>query len=206
MGKHLLNTFILSIGAGIMIAIGGTVFIAAENKVVGSFFFAVALLTICCMGLYLFTGKIGLIGEKCTKCGLAALPVGLFGNLATCYVIGLVVGEVKPAYRDKALTVCDPKLTLPAISVVFLAIMCGILMYVAVYGYKEKGSPLLILMAIPTFILCGFEHCIADAFYFGAAGIFSLDMLVFTLCAIIGNSIGGLILPLLSKAAAKFKE
>ena len=48
------------------------------------------------------------------------------------------------------------------------------------------------------FILSGFEHSIADMFYFGASGIFSIKVLSFELAAVLGNSVGSLILPLLA--------
>ena len=72
-------------------------------------------------------------------------------------------------------------------------------MYTAVEIFKEKKTPLGIIFCIPVFILCGFEHSIADMFYFGASGIFTAKILTFELAAVLGNTVGGLVLPLLSK-------
>ena len=44
------------------------------------------------------------------------------------------------------------------------------------------------------FILSGFEHSIADMFYLGASGIFSLNAALFMLAVVIGNSLGGMLL------------
>ena len=49
------------LAAGILIGIGGTVFLACENKIVGAVLFSVALLCICLRGYALYTGKIGFI-------------------------------------------------------------------------------------------------------------------------------------------------
>lgn len=51
---------------------------------------------------------------------------------------------------------------------------------------------------MPVFILSGFEHSIADMFYFGASGIFSLSAALFMLAVVIGNSLGGMLLPALT--------
>ena len=48
------------------------------------------------------------------------------------------------------------------------------------------------------FILAGFEHSIADLFYFAASGIVSLKAFGFIWVVILGNSIGAVILPLLT--------
>ena len=54
--------------------------------------------------------------------------------------------------------------------------------------------------AIPStaVILAGFEHSIADFFYFSAAAEFSGQMWLFTLAALLGNSVGAMLLPLLA--------
>lgn len=72
-------------------------------------------------------------------------------------------------------------------------------MYTAVEIFKEKKTPLGIIFCIPVFILCGFEHSVADMFYFGASGIFNAKILTFELAAVLGNTVGSLVLALLSK-------
>ena len=52
-------------------------------------------------------------------------------------------------------------------------------------------------MCIPAFILSGFEHSIADIFYFASSGMVSGEAFLYLIMIIIGNSIGGLIIPLL---------
>ncbi len=52
-----------------------------------------------------------------------------------------------------------------------------------------------ILICIPTFILCGFEHSIADIFYFCNARIFSWQAVLVVLLVALGNALGALIIP-----------
>ena len=55
-----------------------------------------------------------------------------------------------------------------------------------------------ILFCIPVFILSGFEHSIADMFYFSLAGtVFQGRSLLFLLLVVLGNSLGGLFIPCL---------
>ena len=52
---------------------------------------------------------------------------------------------------------------------------------------------------VAVFILCGFEHSIADMYYFAASGIVSLRAFGFIWLVIIGNSLGGMLLPVLTE-------
>ena len=75
--------------------------------------------------------------------------------------------------------------------------MCGILMYLAVCLFKEHKTPLGIFFCVPVFILSGYEHSIANMFYFGASGIVSLEAFAYIWVVILGNSIGGMLFPIL---------
>ena len=57
----------------------------------------------------------------------------------------------------------------------------------------------LVFLCVMVFILSGFEHCIADMYYFSAAGMWNGDTLVRTLWMTLGNSLGGFLLPLLGR-------
>ena len=103
-----------------------------------------------------------------------------------------------PALGEKAATLCGAKLGQSFMGTFIRAVFCGVLMYLAVQIFKEKKTPIGIIFCIPVFILSGFEHSIADMFYFGASGIFSIKVLSFELAAVLGNSVGSLILPLLA--------
>ena len=66
---------------------------------------------------------------------------------------------------EKAKTLADIKLNDTLISILILSFFCGILMYLAVNTYKEVkdiGKYLAVFLGVIVFILCGFEHCIAN--------------------------------------------
>ena len=185
----------LSFAAGIFISIGGSVYLSSKNNVVGAVLFCVALLSICYLQLFLFTGKVGYIVSSHKGSDVAELLLTLVGNLVGTLVGGMMISQAKPALMSAARINCEARLTLDAAAVLIAAFFCGILMYTAVAIYKEKNSPLGIFFCVPVFILCGFEHSIADMFYFFAARMFSAEVFVFLLLVVIGNALGGMLIP-----------
>ena len=207
--KKILN----GISAGLMVSIGCAVFLACENKVVGSILFTVALLVICFRGYSLYTGKIGFIPFSHKKEDFSVLLLGLLGNAIGMIVFGLLISVALPNLKENAIILCTKKLdTQEWYQTAIRGLFCGVLMFIAVYVYKENKSIVAIIFAIPTFILCGFEHSIADIGYFAIANMFSFEIVLFILLVVIGNTIGSMILPYLSIAgqtnatASKEKE
>ena len=191
--------------AGMLISLGGAVFLACYDaaipytKYMGAFFFSLALLCICMRGYALYTGKIGLVFEKHTKDDISLLLLCLLGNAIGTIAFGYLIGWVvtTPDIKATALTLCNSKLAQGYGFGLLRAVLCGILVYLAVDIYRNNKSSLGILLCIPAFILSGYEHSIADIFYFAAAGIASGQAFLYLVIIIIGNSIGGLLIPAL---------
>ena len=191
----MLRDTLSGISAGICIALGGSVFLATDNRVVGAVLFSVALLCICMKGYALFTGKVGFVPEDHGRPALQLLLAGLLGNLIGTFLCGRLLRLGLPALSDAARTICAAKLTQAPAAALIRGVFCGILMYLAVSIWKERQTPLGILFCIPVFILSGFEHSIADMFYFAVSGIVSLKAFVFLWLVIIGNALGAMLLP-----------
>ncbi len=201
----MLKKLLDGISAGILISIGGSVFLACynNNKYIGAVMFSVALLFICLKGYSLFTGKIGYLPENHTKDDIATTFLGLLGNaIATC-LLGFVIRYALPNLGEVANTVCNAKLEQEFLQTLIRSVFCGILMYLAVSVYREGKGIAGIFFAVPVFILSGFEHSIANMFYFGASGIFSLNAFAYIWVVILGNSIGGMLLPAISLVGRK---
>ena len=190
------NTF-SGLCAGILISIGGAVFLACDNRYVGAVLFTVALLCICLKGFSLYTGRIGFIVELHDKEYFGNLTLGLFGNAVGTVACGYAIRLALPKLGEAAQTLCTGKLDQTFLQTLIRGIFCGVLMYLAVSIYKEKNNVIGIIFCIPVFILAGFEHSIADLFYFAASGIVSLKAFGFIWTVILGNSIGAVILPVL---------
>lgn len=198
-----LDVFKRAVAAGIAIAVGATVYLSCENKVVGAIMFSVGLFSICAFSLNLFTGKIGYIIEN--KNHPDCFTIWL-GNLCGAVLASAAVRVAKPALAENAAAMVEKKLALSLPQVYILGIFCGMLMYIAVDNFKnfsgDFGKCLGILMCVPTFILCGFEHSVADMAYF-AFGITSVQQLgssaLFIVNVSIANGIGALLINYLSK-------
>ncbi len=202
-----LRKFFDGIIAGLIIAIGGMVFLSCYaaayevGMIVGALFFSVALLCICIKGYSLYTGKIGYILDRHSKDDISTLLLGLLGNIVATIACGYLLASVFPAAKEMAETLVELKRSQELWQALIRAIFCGMLVYLAVDIYREKKSTIGIIFCIPTFILCGFEHSIADIFYFSMSGFREWKDLLYLLVIILGNSIGSLIIPLL-----KFKK
>ncbi|MBP3493256.1 MAG: formate/nitrite transporter family protein [Oscillospiraceae bacterium] len=195
----------LSFAAGIFISIGGAVFLSCENSVIGAVLFSVALLSICCLQLFLFTGKVGFLALSHTTKDIGEVLLTLVGNLLGTFAGGIMVSAAKPKLMEAAQIRCIPRLEMGVPAILITAFFCGILMYTAVAIYKEKGSPAGIFFCVPVFILSGFEHSIADMFYFFCARMFSAEVFLFLAIVIVGNSVGGMFIPALRKLAEEKK-
>lgn len=199
--KKMGNIFYKAVLAGIAIAIGGIIYLSVENKIIGALLFTVGLYAIVLNGLFLYTGKVGyLVVEKDKKEYLLILLTTWLGNL-----VGTAIGAFAFLNTRNALIaqnvdiICDAKLDDTPLSIFILAVFCGILMYIAVDGFKEKGNPIILFMGVSVFILCGFEHCIANMFYFSLAQAWSGKAVLYLLIMTLGNSVGGILIPFAKK-------
>ena len=183
--------------AGFLVSIGGAVLLSCDNRYAGAFLFCIALLTICWFGFNLYTGKVGFLAKDHSKAALSTAYIGLLGNFLGTLLAGLLVFWAVPALREAALAACEKRLGQLPLQTLLRGFFCGVLMYVAVWVYREKKTVVGILFCIPVFILSGFEHSIADMFYFAVSGIVSLKAFVFLWLVIIGNALGAMLLPAL---------
>lgn len=201
------KTALSSVLGGVSIALGGTAFLSLESRVLGALFFTVGLFTICTQGLSLFTGKVCDLFQRDRAYALS-LPLIWLGNLAGTWLVAAAVRltRLEPLVQ-KAAELCRVKLEDDLQSLFFLGVLCNILIYLAVDGFRsnphETGKYLALFLGVMVFILCGFEHCVADMFYFSAAGMWSGPALGRLLVITLGNAAGGWIFPLARSVLAR---
>ena len=174
--------------AGLLISLGATAFLTVDNKIVGALLFSIGLTAVILLEANLYTGKIGYVNSKAKLISAALI---LIQNLLVALVCGLIF------YSTKNNICSNPwlnKLTKSWYEFLFDSIGCGICIYLSVELYKKTGSIFVIVLGVLVFILSGFEHCIADIFYLSASMSFDLKSILYILIAIIGNSIGSLLI------------
>lgn len=197
--KYVMRMFMLAVLAGIMIGIGGAVYLAVDIKIVGALMFTVGLYTICIQELNLFTGKVGYLLEKKASYLLDLLYIWC-GNLAGTFLAAALFRTTRIGkLAESARGLCEIKMNDSYISLFVLGIFCGILMFIAVDGYAKTKNPIILFLGVAAFILCGFEHCIADMFYFSMAEMWSVNALLRVFVITLGNAIGGMLIILVKK-------
>ena len=150
-----------SILAGICISIGCVVNLRVGG-VAGAVLFAFGLTTVVYYGLKLYTGTAGFIR---LKGDWSMLAVVLLGNIVGCFLSAWLISYAQPDCIEPATKILASRLAKGPWACFLLAIGCGFIMTTAV-EFARKGKMLPLLLGVPVFILCGFAHSIADAFYF----------------------------------------
>ncbi len=204
MKKDVLSYLINSIVGGIMIGIGGTIFLSLDNKIIGSLLFAIGLFMIVTRSYNLYTGKVGYIFDNKPRY-LIEVFTTIIGNFIGTFIVGYLLKytRVYDAISKKAFNICTIKLNDDILSIIILSIFCGMLMYLAVDGYKTGKDAFSkyasVFLGVMVFILCGFEHSIANMYYFSAANYYNAKVFGYLGLMILGNGIGGVFIPLMFK-------
>jgi formate/nitrite transporter FocA (FNT family) len=120
-----------------------------------------------------------------------------FFNIVGCAIMGLAAHYCSN-YDETLATMVANRLDDSWMEAFTKAVGCGLIIDCAVYmaktpspwGSKTAGTLLPVLFGVPLFIVCGFRHSIADAFYYSAASLWSYDLLWTWLVIVAGNFVG----------------
>jgi len=175
--------------AGFCIGVAGFGYLA-EKSIIGAVLFVFGLLTVVHYGLKLYTGTAGFI--KKNEVGMLLLVLG--GNLLGCLAVGLMARCSPMPLQETAQKVLEGRLAMGPWKGAVLAIGCGFIMTTAV-TFARQGKNLPLLFGVPLFIMCGFPHCVADAFYYMCVPVdfllaHWLEVLIFYVSIVIGNFAG----------------
>jgi len=189
----MLKLFRSAIFAGICIGIAGFGFLA--DKTLGMVLFIFGLATVVNYKLKLFTGTAGFVKSGRDMLDLLLI---LVGNWVGCLLVALLARCSGMPITDTAQHLLEGRLALGPLKAGLLSIGCGILMTTSVTfarRSRELGHWVPLLMAVPLFILCGFPHCVADAFYYLATpfaflGENAMSILLLYFSLVVGNFIG----------------
>ena len=162
----MVNTLRSSIFAGIFIGTAGFGFLASGlqgqyGSLAGAVLFSLGLLAVVGYKLKLYTGTAGFIKKN----EIGTLFLILLGNILGCLMLGLLARVSPMDIQGAAQKVLELRLKTGALNCGLLGIGCGLLMTTAVTFARQKHY-LPLLFAVPLFIICGFTHCVADAFYY----------------------------------------
>ena len=202
--RRLSSIAISSLLAGILISLGATVFLGIRQgghsfgfHIVGAVFFTLGLYIIIHWKLWLYTGKVGFVSDYKARFWLAlllCLACNLIGAVGFPALIKMT--RLYAQIETAAKPLVAAKLNDSPMSIFILSIMCGVMIYIAVKGHANfsysLAKTIAVFLAIPTFIMCGFEHMIANAAYFTYAHVFSWKVVWYFVLMAVGNGIGSI--------------
>ncbi len=213
---------LLGVLAGIYIGFGATGFLtltsaisgdlAGLGKFIGACVFPVGLMLVVICGAELFTGNnlmaTGLYAKKITVGQLFKNWFFVYiGNALGSYLLAFLLYE-SGLFASSAMAETIVKLTITKTSLGFIpcfvrGILCNILVTLAVWfatGAKDVISKVAAcFFPIMLFVLCGFEHCVANMFYLPLgqlcnAGVNSISVWFGNIIPVtLGNIVGGAI-------------
>lgn len=209
--KKYLSIFISSILSGFFITLGVCVYLTlvSTSKILGSLFFGLGLFAIIHLNLYLYTGKVGAVLDNKPKY-ILDLCVCLIGNILGVLFLASILKLTRGAdmLQAEALKIVEIKQKDSWYSIFILSMLCGVMIYLAVVGHRVCpygiGKVLFCFLAVSIFILCGFEHCVANTAYYTLAGVFDLKALSNFILMILGNAAGAILFDGLIKSVRYF--
>ena len=161
---NIANNYYKSIVASLLITIVAYCNLLCENRYIGAFMFSFGLIVICKYNLNLFTGQAGYITIKQIPNYLITIITNLFYTMFFSVLLSFNENACL-----KAREIWATKSNLGVDSLIFSSFFCGVLIYIGVDYYKKHSSIVGLLFAIPIFVLCGFDHAVADTAYFTLA-------------------------------------
>lgn len=185
-----------SIFAGIAIGTAGFGFLAsgvqseAYGSLAGAVLFSFGLLTVVGYRLKLYTGTAGFIRKN----EVGDLFLILLGNIIGCLCVAMLSRVTPLEIQTAAQNILELRLRTGALRCGLLGIGCGFIMTTAVQFARQKQY-LPLLFGVPLFIVCGFTHCVADAFYYLCVPVafwkaHALQILAVYVCIVLGNLAG----------------
>jgi formate/nitrite transporter FocA (FNT family) len=209
LGKQIFYDSIKAIAAGVTIGFGATVFLMQENRIFSSVLFSLGLFMVCTFGMNLYTGKVGYLADGPIK-NLRLVIISWCGNFVGMLGTSLLLRTTRigDTLAARGQELVDIKNADNLWSLFALGIYCGIMMYVAVACYNRgKGKPgpnivgyLGIFLCVMMFIHCGFEHSIADMYYYMVSGnMFTGQGFAVVGMVTLGNAVGGVLFRLFDK-------
>ena len=173
LARKIANEFGRGIAAGFIISFGATVYLMMDNKIVASFLFCFGLFIVSEFDLNLYTGRIGYLATERTGAYLRYVALGLVGNFVGMLISVSILQQTRHA--NKLISdACFRR------------------------GKARGGINIMgylgIFFCVPLFIQSGFEHSIANLYWFMMSGKqWTLSGLWIMLVVMAGNGVGSMV-------------
>lgn len=177
-----------SILAGVFISVGAICYLNNPN-ILGAILFSVGIMAVIALDCPLYTGKIGFINKD----NNGNLCIVLIGNLIGAFGSGMIYSIcASDEVYATANNIIVNKLHQADFTQFIMGVGCGICIYLCVLFAQKFSNPVLIAIPIVVFIMSGYNHCIADTFYYAVGGKFNMQFIMYLIRVIAGNSVGSI--------------
>ncbi len=201
---------IKSILAGMSVAFGAIAYCLTKDQgILGAALFSIGILLVIEFDFKLFTSYVPkyaplLVSENKARLNLQfignAFLVFFFNFLGAAAVAGIVhltrigdsvVGTLGD-FNDVVNYIAHHKVEDNLLSVFIMSVLCAIIIACICKAEKWKHNVLYIVVLISTFIVCGFDHVVANSFYLVYSGeLFTGAGLLYFTVNLLGNFVGG---------------
>ena len=178
-----------SILAGVFISIGAVCYLNNPD-IIGAILLSIGIMAVIALDCPLYTGKIGFINKDNFGDMGVVLICNLIGSFGSGVIYGLCASDDVYATANNVMV---HKLYQSYLTQFIMGIGCGICIYLCVLFAKKFSNPILIVLPIVVFITSGYNHCIADTFYYAVYGKFNSEFILYLIRVIAGNSVGSII-------------
>ncbi|MBQ8352714.1 MAG: formate/nitrite transporter family protein [Clostridia bacterium] len=209
--RELIVFCLMALFAGIAVGIGGTASLISASrmgggygKILGGLLFSLGMYAIISFDMRLFTGMVAAIPKMGVK-NMWKLPVCFLCNALGVAVVAVLL-TFSPIYAEvslEAVKLIGGKLHSDtwALNALCSGVLCGILITMSIWAshyapVKGLSTTVGVILPIVVFAFCGFDHSVANMLYFYFLGEVSWHVLGYILLSIVGNAIGGVLLPL----------
>lgn len=188
----IIKMLVLAVFAGMFIALAGaaatiassTIADPSTSRLINSLVFPAGLAMVMLAGSELFTGNSLIIISVLEKKAKAAQMLknwcvvylgNLIGSLFTAviFVFSHVPDMYNGALAKSFINIASAKVSLSFSDAFLRGLLCNILVCIAVWialgALSAPGKIIGLYLPIAVFVLCGFEHCVANMFYIPAA-------------------------------------
>ena len=192
--------------AGALIAIGALFSMAASpyGNVVQGLCFSVGLFGVLCTGARLFTGSVLAIETVWRRQTTISDVLVMWATIWAMNLLGaVVIALMALCIGFDATAIAQAKAALPWHELLVRAVLCNVLVCLAVWAYRKGDSEDLYIvdamtsciLPVACFVACGFEHSVADMLYMPLGmlqgAVTPLDVIRVLLLATVGNVVGG---------------
>lgn len=184
--NHIISRSLL---AGIIVSIGGYLFLSCTNTLFGAVLTALCFLSCSILNLNLFTDKAGFLSESID---FRRLILVLLLNVFAAFMFGLISRFLNVTISSLADNILLATISGGYLLCIIKAIIAGFLFTLAVESSTKSKNCIIPIICITGFIYTSCFNCVLDSFYYGASSVIyeNPSLMLHLLLVIIFNFIG----------------